>query len=238
VTVLVYAKNNTDAVEATLRSLLKNRYSALDVVVVNDKANRQRYKAPKRLDVAFLQRRIVGSKMDAYRAAYRKSHHGSIVVCVDAGMTVDSHFIKRAAVTTAVHERRRIECLKEYHGEGMRGLVASLSTLLWNRRIFVWTYTPSALRREKKDSVARGAAWLLRWEAVLVLVVLASFVLSSTLLWYVWLVFSGYLLALVWLKGGLSVSQKLMHSFAVPSALFLLPVTSFIEASFQLGTRK
>jgi hypothetical protein len=238
VTVLIYAKHRADAIEATLHSLQKNRYNGLDVVVVNDKTNKQQYKAPARLDVLFLQRRVAGSKIDAYRAAYRKSRRGSVIVCLDGGVSVDPQYIKRAVATAADNQRWRVELTKEHHSDGIRELVASLSELLWSHRSFAWVYTPSALRREKKDPVAREVAWVLWWEAAMVLGVLAGFVLGSSLLWYVWLAFSGYLLALVWLKGNLSVSQKLIHSFAVPPALFLLPVTSFIEASFQLGTRK
>ena len=240
VTVLIYAKTSTDMVEKTLRSLQKSRYGIFDVVVVNDRGNKQQYKAPNRLDVAFLQRRVVGSKMDAYRAAYRKSRHGGVIVCLEAGVSIDPQFVKRAAATVT-NKRWRVEVETEQYGEGIRGIVASLSRLLWNRHSFVWAYTPSALRRERTDSMSRKVSWvswLLWWEVVLVWVILASFVVGPALLWYAWLAFTGYLLALVWLKGGWSVSQKLAHSFAVPSALFLLPVTSFIEASFQLGTRK
>lgn len=241
ITVLIYAKNLTSAVEATLRSLQKNRYSAFDVVVVNDVANKQHYKAPRRLDVALLQRRVAGTKMDAYRAAYRKSRHGSIVMCLDAGISVDSQCIKRAAATAISTEKWRVEYEKIYQGEGVRGVAASLSGLLWSRRSFVWAYTPSALRREHKNRATHETvwgSWLMWWEVALIGVVLASFFVAPVFLWYAWLAFSGYLLALVWLKGGWSISQKLTHSFAVPSALFLLPVTSFIEANFQLGARK
>lgn len=238
VTVLVYAKDSTDAVETTLRSLQKNRYGAFDVVVVNERENTQQYKAPNRLDAAFLRRRVAGSKMDAYRAAYRKSRRGSIVVCLDAGVRVDPQFTKRAAATSSSTGKWRVEYEGVYDGEGIRGVAAALSRVLWNRRSFVWAYTPSALRRERKDRTTVWVAWLLWWEVTLILVILASFIIGPVLLWYVWLVFSGYLLGLIWLKGGWSASQKLTHSFAVPSALFLLPVTSFIEASFQLGARK
>lgn len=240
VTVLVYVKKSKEAVETTLRSLQKNRYSALDVVVVNERASKQQYKAPARLNVAFLQRRAAGSKMDAYRAAYRKSRRGGVVVCLEAGVTVDPLFIKRAVVT-AKGDQWRVGLEEKQNSEGIAGVVASLSQLLRNGRAFANVYTRNALRHERKDPVSNKAAWLswlLWWESVLVWVILASFFLGLPLLWYVWLAFSGYLLALVWLKAGWSVPQKLTHSFAVPSALFLLPVTSLIEAGFQLRTRK
>lgn len=241
VSVLVYAKNGTDAVKTTLRSLQKNHYGAFDVVVVNDKTNKQRHKVPKRLDVAFLQRRVAGSKIDAYRAAYRKSRRGSIVVCLDAGAEVDPQFIKRAAATISAHGRWRVEYEKTQDGEGIRGIVTSLSGVLWSRHSFVWAYTPRALRHEQANRSLRETswtAWVLWWEIALVGVIFASFIIGPSLLWYAWLVFSGYLLGIIWLKGGWSASQKLTHSFAVPSALFLLPVTSFIEAFFQLEARK
>lgn len=241
VSILVYARKSTDAVEATLASLQRSRYGAFDAVVVSDVLNKQLYSTKTRLDVAFLRRRVAGSKMDAYRAAYRKSRHGKIVLCLNAGDILDPLCIKRAVLASENHEQWRVAAEKEIKREGVSGAASSLRGLLQNSVVSVRVYRTQALRHAKNVSRANEILRTLvtiGWEMTLVSVLVISFALAPLMLWYVWIVFSGYLLALIWLKGGWRISQKFAHSFAVPSALFLLPVTSFIEAAFQLGTRK
>jgi len=241
VSVLVYAKRDTDAVDATLQSLKKNRYGAFDVVVVNDVLNKRTYSAPSRLDVKYLKRRIAGSKMDAYRAAYRKSRRGDVVLCIDAGDILDPFCIKRAVALAENQQQWRVSVEKESRHEGVNGVASSLYGLLWPHRTFVSAYRPQALRNTKDLRTTQQKIHLpktILGGGLVAGAVLASFALGPAMVWYVWIVFSGYLLGLIWLKGGWSAPQKIFHSFAVPSALFLLPVTSFIEAVFQLGNRK
>lgn len=241
VSVLVYAHKSTDAVEATLDSLRRSQYGAFDVVVVNGVLNKKEYSSQTRLDVALLQRRITGSRMDAYRAAYRKSRHGKVVLCVNAGDILDPLCVKRAVIALDNHEQGRIPVEREMKHKGVSGVASLLRGLLQDSPLFVRAYRRRALRHAKNTGRINKFLWgLVRvsWEVTLVGVVVASFVLGPLMLWYVWIVFSAYLLALIWLKGEWRISQKLAPSFAVPSALFLLPIASFVEAAFQLGARK
>lgn len=241
VSVLVYAKRSTDAVEATLQSLRKNRYGSFDVVVVNDVSNKRLYSAPPRLEVSFLKRRVASSKLDAYRAAYKKSRRGEIIMCLDAGAVLDPLCIKRAVALSGSRQQWHVSLEKVSQREGIGGVTSSLYGLLWTRPAVVPMYRVQAFRHKKEGCALREITWLPKtavWGALLVGALCVSFVLGPAMLWYVWVVFSGYLLGLIWLKGGWSASQKVFHSFAVPSALFLLPVTSFIEAVFQLDARK
>ncbi|MGH7218504.1 MAG: hypothetical protein ACREGE_03640, partial [Candidatus Microsaccharimonas sp.] len=76
-----------------------------------------------------------------------------------------------------------------------------------------------------------------------------SALLNTAFFLYSWLLLSAYLLVLIWLAsparlgydvrlGRVAVYRKLQLSFAVPSALFLVPVASCIGGIFQLSTRK
>lgn len=236
VTVLVYARKETDDVATTLRSLGWSRYSNFDVVVVNDTTNKRRYELPRKMNVAVLQRRVAGTKLQAYQAAYRKSQHGSVIVCLDAGDVVDPYFIKRAVALASTKLKWRVAIETTAMKEGVRGVALLLKQLLHNKTTYVQVCQARAL---KKETVARRQLTVKYWwEAALMTGIIGGYALGPQMLWYVWVVFSGYLLALIWLNGGWRISQKLGYSFAVPSALFVLPVASFLEATFQLGTRK
>jgi len=217
VTVIVYGNGTEREREATLRSLRRSRYYAYDVV-------------------------FVGPRAKTYQTAYRKSKRGKIVICIQAGCVVDPSFIKRAVALRQGQREWVVSVLpKPVKITGFMGIIHQLQYVLWGRPIVSKACNAAALR-QKKVPISHARLSRLVPEAMQILLVgmIASAVIYEGFraLWYGWLIVCSYLLVLIWLHYGMNQAQRWKLSFAVPSALFVLPVSSIIEGSLQLYTRK
>jgi len=217
VTVIVYGNSIDEEREATLRSLQRSRYYSYDVV-------------------------FVGPRARTYQTAYRKSKRGKIVIYLQAGCVVDPSLIKRAvALSQNKREWRVSVLLKPAKITGFMGIIHQLQHVLWGRPIVVGACSAAALRQKKIPARrARPPRLIPAAMQIIMGVIIITAVTYEGLsaLWYGWLIVSSYLLLLIWLHYEMNRAQRWKLSFAAPSALFLLPVSSIIEGSLQLYARK
>lgn len=250
VTVLVYGKNQTKALEDTVRLVRRNRYGKYDIVAIRDRSldspatSLKQYieKPNNRVRIRLLQRRVNGSKIDAYRAAYRKSQRGAVIICLQAGDRVNNSFIKRAVAARRGREQWYIRHSRSNNPSmGLFGITRSFVDAVWPRLTRSIVFVPAALRRSKASNRYGTVNYNESVMVALLLIVgcaLAMFIGGVKGLWYAWMLFSGYLLAVLWLYGGVGALEKWKRSFAVPSALFLLPVASLFEVYIQPSKSK
>lgn len=262
VTVLVYGRNNAEALERTVRQVQQNQYASFDIVAISDRSTddtAQRLKKycagvkakGKGARVVFLKRRIISSKLKTYQAAYQKSEHGEIVVLLEAGDVVDRQFIKRAAVLQAGRKQRQIAVAHQplavaytSSRNGLYTLVLGIEALMFRTHSFAIAYRRNELKHAKLPARTFERAWQRTvrpylFQTVLIAVIILGCAFAGlSALWYAWLLFSGYVLALVWLQRATSIKQKWQYTFSIPSALFFVPVTRFTYAVVQLGIRK
>ncbi|MGV9001382.1 MAG: hypothetical protein ACOH18_00275 [Candidatus Saccharimonadaceae bacterium] len=248
VTVLVYGNNQSMELERTVRKIRQGRYSNYDIVAVSDYSGSdtamrmKRYidKTNHKVEVQFLQRRVIGTKMDAYRAAYRKSRRGKIIVCLSAGDEPSKLLLKRAVILQRSQHQWQLPVQGVNEVYGLIAVVKALRSLFWRDVLTAQVYTPRNIRR----SLAPSHHLSPFLASMLVQVVLVSVITLGVLyagpiaLWYAWVLFSLYLLALVWVESEASVSEKWKFSFSVPAALFLMPVVGVVEGATKLRIRK
>lgn len=216
ITVLVWG--DEAAARVTEKSVRRSNYAHFDVVV----------RIRKRSENAH----------HAYNLAYKRSGRGEIIVCLRAGEVIDKYFLKRLVILREGRSRWWVEAIQPVASEGVFGLAAALQKALWGSRVSIEANTKhSFLRNLKPGQRIRGQAFAV-WALVVLACIVAVAAAGVVALWYSWLLFSIYLLAAVWIAGGASARGMLERSFAVPSALFFLPVTSFIAATLQLSARK
>lgn len=218
VTVIIYGKKDEASYAATLRSLKRSHYYAYDIVTVGPRAR-------------------------FYQTAYRKSQRGKLVLCLPSGCVVDRNLIKRAV---ALHEGRRewqvaVEP-QPIRAIGLTAMIRELGNMVWGRHIVVEACVAAALRHKEVPmmnsfTVQKTVPALIQIVAV-GLSAAAVWAEGLDALWYIWLLVSVYLLALIWLQYETIATERWKVSFLVPSALFLLPVSSIIVASLQLFARK
>lgn len=218
VTVLVYSSGQVDALKATLRSIRHSKYAAYDVVVADEQRS---------------------SKKNAYREAYRKSKKGTLVVLLTAGELLDPYALKRAVVSRNGRSRWRVPVrLREEMHPGIVGVVTRLQSIVWGSSPTVEASTAKAL----KSGNVRPTLGVREEMSVLASIMLGVALLLSayagdTMIWYLWVVFSGYLFALLLVHTEMSgQAGKLILS--IPSALFLIPITAFFKEISQQSTRK
>lgn len=218
VTVIIYGKKDEAGYAATVRSLRRSRYYAYDVVTVGPRAR-------------------------TYQTAYRNSQRGKLVLCVPSGCVVDRHLIKRAVALR--EERREWQVAIEpqlVRAIGLVAMIRELGNMIWGRHIVVDACVAAALRHKEVPmmngfSVQKAVPAIVQILAVIVSVAVV-WVEGLDALWYVWLLLSVYVLALIWLHYETVPAERWKMTFLVPSALFLLPVSSIIVASLQLFARK
>ncbi len=235
VTVLVYGEDGP-RLSDTLRQVHRNRYAYFDVV------------------------RVKKDTAAGYRTAYRKSKRGEIIVCVRAGDAIDTQCIKRAVAVRSLQLARpgRVsEVWKvsipnaEGVANGIRGIAQQLSFALWAPSApAVFAYTRQGLRMLARVKVpVKNGTLGLPVLVLFIVIIVATALLNTALFVYGWLLFSAYLFVLIWLssptrlsvaaqQSDVAVRKKLQLSFAVPSALLLIPVARFIGGIFQLSARK
>lgn len=239
VTVLVYGRNQGALLEKTVRDVCHSRYAHFDVVAINDRSidDTERRIAKytstiKRRTVVVLNRRVRRSLADTYRAAYRKSKKGEVVLCLRAGDSVDPLLIKRAVVASTKAPLWHVAMQGNDLNRGMLGTMQHLRQALSGHRPTATAYLPSELPHIEGDHSSRWFYRTTLWLLCLLLLLFVAFT-NVLALWYIWLLFSGYTLFIY-----VMTSAHRIDYFAIPSALFVLPVASFIEALSWLVKRK
>lgn len=248
VTVLVYGKNQAVELEKTVRQVRQSRYSQYDIVAVSDRSEdttalrMKGYiaKTNQRVKIQFLQRRIAGTKMEAYRAAYRKSQRGKIIVCLTAGDEVTPLLLKQAVLLQANKQSWRVGRRTPDEPYGLIGLVKNMYALFWRNNPIAWVYTPITLRQTtaKWRSVNNSLVFICTQVLFIGVVVSAVLYAGFIALWYAWVLFSLYLFALTWTHYETPIARKWKVTFAIPSALFLIPAVGLVEGFTQLRIRK
>lgn len=239
VTVLVYGRNESDELMATVRALGEIRNELFDVVVVNDRSTDDTKEQLKRYITAhqtkrltILQRRKISTRTECYRAAYRKSKKGDVIVCLQAGDRVDAFLLPRTVAAARGRLAWTIESAGPFLGAGLRGVVRRLRHALWSRSSRIAVYTPKGLRRAQPREYRTLPIWMgvriVLWIGCLVFV---SYGITqhTILFWYSWLAVTLYLWLAVWVEIRTPWSRRLIDMFSVPSALFLIPVASVAD---------
>lgn len=218
VTVIIYGKRDDAHYDASFRSVRRNRYHAYDIVTV-------------------------GPRAKTYQTAYRKSKRGKLVIYLPAGQVIDRNLIKRAVALHITQREWRVAVeplpTRVY---GLLGILQELRDMIWGRPMVVEASISAALRYKKiPDSHAVYSQKVIpaaHHVIAVLLIAIAVWYEGLDVLWYIWVIVTAYLLVLIWLRYETTPSERWKLSFVVPSALFLLPVSSIIMDLFQLFTRK
>lgn len=251
VTVLVYARQRGNEVEATLQALRKNRYRNVDIVVVDDastdetaavvKAFSARY--PK-VAIQLLRRRTLTTVSAALQAGYRKSQRGSLVLVVSAGMIVPTSHIKRAVASCRSRAAWRVPL--DTRLDAQLDLVTIghfLKMNYWQGGNASSLYEARYFMQAETHDIMMDDGWALARAIVgsVALVTLLAWAMMSfgfIVLWYVWMLVTAYGLVAVWLRYGQAIRDRLVLTFTLPLALFLIPLTSIMRGISQLPVRK
>lgn len=211
VTVIVYCQSKTSSVDATVASLLRNRYYYFDIVVVLDQSK------------------------DAKRAilkAYKKSNKGTIVITMLAGAIVPKSFIKRAVVTINDTTKANVRCTNPIVLNSFTDIIQSLCRqfLLSDYKIMV---------SDAKHSIPPTRTVRFDYVAVLLFLIvipLSFYISEPVIILYGWLIITGYLLAVIWMDDQ-KLKIKFGLSYAALSAFFVVPVAKIVLYLSQLPSR-
>lgn len=240
ITVLIYAKHTIELVEPTLASLYENNYSAVDVVIIyegNEKFNTTQFNVP------LIRRRVRGTIHEAYKAGYRKSKKAKTIVTLQAGKVVDTAFLKRVAITAGAKPLQTVYCAAHDSNddESLLGLIRSTSKLVWHKQVksevFKARYFNKVSLLDPIHLLSTGAMYI-SFVLIILAITYGSLLNDFTFVWYVWILFTIYLLAMIWLDSKEALHRKVQLTFLSPSALFLLPITSCVLGFSQLYKRK
>lgn len=239
VTVLLYTRDNQATIKGSLKALVKNNYQNYDIVVVNDRSKDDTLEKvkeftsthPKSL-IVLVNRRKRNTAKAALEAGYRKSKHGKIIISLRADTIVKADFIKRAVATKDAHEYVTLRLQNTSSASTLGEIIYSLSNI-------VWLHSKKATVSDSKHILPVQLEVRPDFIAVLLFIGLISVSIitnETIIIWYGWIIVTSYLLAGIWLHPeGLITKIKL--SFSAVSALFLLPVSSFIQAVSQFHSR-
>lgn len=211
VTVLLYARNDQEGVSSSLKALLRSHYHNFDIVIVNDYS--QDTKA-------------------ALKKGYRKSEKGKIVISLQAGTVVPPSFIKRAVSMKGERKRLTIRISDPVRMTSLTEIFESLNNSLWQRAYKVHISDATTIL-PPKTTLQLDLLFAVLFAGIVLLSVIIN---EPIVLWYSWIIFTGYLLAIIWLKED-RVRTKIQLSFSAFSALFFLPVTSVAVRLSQLYSR-
>jgi len=211
VTVLLYSHGDQDAIDASVKALLQSHYHNFDIVVVKD-FSRDAKKALKK--------------------GYEKSQKGEVVITLQAGTIASRSLIKRAVVLKGQRLQFALRMNEPVFVNSFTGILQTLDDLFWQRA------SKAQVSDAKNISVCKTSK---RFNFALLFIFVAIAVASvmvndSIVLWYGWLIITGYLLAVIWLREE-KVKIKLQLSFSAFSALFMLPVASIAMKLSQFRTR-
>jgi len=230
VTVLLYARNDERTIEDSLRSIIKNQYTAFDVVVIDDRSTdttllkvQNFIKRHPAKHVAVIKRRVKRSCRQALAAGYRKSKRGKIVISIQAGTLFPSTFLKRAVVMKGSKTQLSLPVRPPIATNSLSEIITALGTVLWQQSYTVWVSDAKNMRMPARP---------IRYDVFAIGILLSLFLVSglaqeATVLWYGWVLITGYLVAVIWLHEE-KVATKLKLTFSAIPALFLLPVAGFI----------
>jgi hypothetical protein len=198
VTVLLYSRNNDTFTGASLKALFRSYYHNFDIVVVNDYSN---------------------DSAGALRKAHKRSLKGKIVVLLQAGAIVSPSFLKRAVAMKGKRRHFTLRVSEQLYVHSLTEIVQSLNSLLWQRTYKVKVCDAKNITAMKK---------LIRLDFLSVLLFAAIVIFSliihePIIVWYSWLIVTGYSLAVIWLKEE-KVRTKMNLTFTATSAMFILPV--------------
>ena len=202
VTVLLYSHDNDNFIDASLKALLRSRYHNFDIVVVKDRSK---------------------NSAQSLMKGYRKSMKGAVVVTLQAGVVVEPSFLKRAVALIGNRKRFTIR-----HSEQLK--VISLTDILYSLSSLVWQHNYKVAVSDAKNITAIKKIFNTDYLFVILLltVLLASQIIGEPIIiWYSWLIVTGYLLATIWLNEA-GIKTKVKLTFSALSAFFVLPVATVI----------
>ncbi|MFZ1301231.1 MAG: glycosyltransferase [Candidatus Microsaccharimonas sp.] len=239
VTVLVYARNSESLIDGTLRSLLDSRYDRYDIVIIDDRSTDatkqqvQKYLSNKqKVPITYLRRRVRSSTQRALLAGYMKSHRGEVVVTLRAGAIVGLSFLKQAVATKANRNQVVIRLPKSIQQASLTDIIQTLNLFIWRSS---YKAQVSDARHIMEIHEPVNASFL---AAILLLGVLFASITSgeAVLLWYGWLLVTGYVFAMIWLHEE-GLKTKIGLTFSAIPAFFLLPIASLVTGFSQLRFR-
>jgi len=211
VTVILYSRNNQPLVDVSLKAILRSHYHNFDVAMVDDRA---------------------GDGIKALKKAYRNSQKGEVVMSLRAGVIVPPAFIKRAVAIKGSRSQLALRISKSLTPGSLTGMFQSLNSLLWQRADKVQVSDARNITLPKTGLQLDILATLF----FISVVSLSIATQEPILLWYAWLIFTSYLLAVIWLKEE-KVKQKIRLSFSAISAMFYLPVANIALRLSQYYSR-
>ncbi len=239
ITVLLYARDNEATIEAALNALVKNKYYNYDIVVVNDRSKDRTLErinsfleGRSKIPITVVNRRKKDTAQSALDAGYRKSKHGKIVISLRATTIVSPGFIKRAVAVKNTHQQVTLRLRESSSTTTLGGIANTLSN-------FLWLQTNKAIVSDPKNITLTKLEVRPDFIAVLLLIGIVSVSIltkEAIIIWYSWIIVTSYLVAVIWLNSE-GLNTKLKLSFSAVSALFLLPVSSCIQAISQSRSR-
>lgn len=211
VTVLLYSNNNESLVAPSLKALLHSYYHNFDIVVINDFSN---------------------NPIKALKKGYSKSLKGEVVVSLRAGTIVPASFIKRAVALKGERKRLTMRVSEQLYVHSLTAILKSLSSLIWQRNYKVKVSDNKNIVAIKKPVRLDFLFGL----ALVVIIVISLVIHEPVIVWYSWIIVTGYLFAAIWLKEE-KVRTKIKLTFSAFSALFMLPVASVVMSFSQRRSR-
>ncbi len=239
VTVLLYARDNEETIQASLGSLVQSNYHNYDVIVVNDRSQdstarlvRKFIKAHPKVPITLVNRQKRQTAKATLQAGYKKSKQGEVVISLRSGIDLSPDFIKRAVATKGDKERITIRLNDPVSTSTLSGITRTLNNLLWLQTKHVSVSNPNNITPTKLE-VRLDVLTVLLFLGILCVSILTQ---ETIIIWYSWIIVTSYLFAVIWLNSeGLRTKIKL--SFSAISALFLLPVSSLLKGISQFRTR-
>jgi hypothetical protein len=211
VTVLIHSQANDTDVEGSVKSLLKSYYHNFDIVIVKD------------------------SSRDAVKAlnkGYQKSQKGEVVLSLRAGTIVSPWFLKRTVALKGERKKLQLRIPETASIKSFAEIILSLESIFWHKAYSVQVSDAKNIAPVKKRI---HIEWVMLF--IFISVIVTSFALREpSIIWYSWLLVTGYLFAIIWLSDE-KEKTKFQLSFSAISALFLLPVASIIMRFSQLHSR-
>lgn len=254
ITVLVYCKNEVNAAILTVDAVLKSRYTYFDIVLIDVGSNAEQRKLLRKYvqklqlkgrQVELLRRQKDTSMHCAFRAGYNKSKKGNIAITLQAGMIVSYDFIKRAVV---MQNQRSVWSVPTTNRSDESPLKVDLVALANDALRIFWHKSPRAeiftarylLKNDRLDAIKVN-----RMTLAIISLLFMGFAITFGImqndfifLWYIWLLFNFYLLAMVWLDTTSKMVAKMRITFIAPMAFILLPIASSLQAFSQFAKRK
>jgi len=211
VTVLIYSQPTDTDSQASVKALLKSYYHNFDIVIVKDSSR---------------------NAAKALKKGYQKSQKGTVVISLQAGTIVSPWFLKRAVALKGERKKLHLRISETASVKSFAEIILSLESMFWHRAYNVQISDAKNITPVRKKI---HIEWVMLF--IFISVIVTSFTSQEpSIIWYSWLLVTGYLFAIIWLSGE-KEKTKFQLSFSAISALFLLPVASIIMRFSQLHSR-